>query len=144
LGDPPLSIKSNETIVIHLDEAGNLTFSKSSTSFFVLTTIARIALVAQFNELNVLRERLIKEGIVIDYFHASEDRQGVRNAVFEIIRSGLRTIRIDSLIVEKCKTEPALQAEEQFYPRMIWFFALKLSRGAPQVSARALPKASHN
>jgi len=43
----------------------------------------------------------------------------VRNAVFAIIARHLDGVRIDSLIVEKRKTGPALQPVEHFYPRML-------------------------
>lgn len=109
------------TLVIHLDESGDLTFSKNGTRYFVLTTIARIAPVSPFENLILLRDELSQDGMNIDYFHASEDRQMVRDRVFAIIQTGLKNIRIDSLIVEKCKTGPALQVPEEFYPRMLWY-----------------------
>jgi hypothetical protein len=41
--------------------------------------------------------------------------------VFAIIGNDLTDLRIDSLIVEKPKTGPALQVLEKFYPRMIGY-----------------------
>ena len=60
-----------------------------------------------------------RRGTGLEYFHAAEDRQAVRNAVFAIIARHLEGVRIDSLIVEKRKTGPALQPVEHFYPRML-------------------------
>ena len=57
----------------------------------------------------------------MEYFHAAEDRQAVRDRVFAIITSNIGNLRIDSLIVEKPKTGPAFQVVEKFYPRMIGY-----------------------
>ena len=71
--------------------------------------------------LSSLKYDLIEVGLDIEYFHASEDRQAVRDQVFAIISNNLRDFRIDSLIVEKRKTGPALQVLERFYPKMIGY-----------------------
>ncbi|MCI5137873.1 MAG: hypothetical protein D3922_05550 [Candidatus Electrothrix sp. AR1] len=39
--------------------------------------------------------------------------------MFGIIKENIADLRIDSLIVEKNKIVPALQASEEFYPRML-------------------------
>ncbi len=68
-----------------------------------------------------LKYDLIEIGLDIEYFHAAEERQPVRNQVFAIIAASLGNMRLDSLIVEKRKTGPALQVIEKFYPRMIGY-----------------------
>jgi len=60
-------------------------------------------------------------GLNIECFHASEDKQIVRNQVFGIIANNLDKFRIDSLIVDKCKTVPGLQKMENFYPEMVGY-----------------------
>ena len=39
--------------------------------------------------------------------------------MFSIIRDNIADLRVDSLIVEKSGAAPALQAPEEFYPRML-------------------------
>lgn len=112
---------SGRVITVFLDEGGNLDFSPSGTRYFCLTTITRDAQPPQFLQLNDLRADLAAGGACIPYFHASEDRQVVRDAVFKIICSGMGSVRIDSLIVEKSKTGPALTHPMQFYPKMLWY-----------------------
>lgn len=72
-------------------------------------------------ELIELKYDLVELGTNLEYFHAAEDRQAVRNAVFSIIARHLAGVRVDSLIVEKRKTGPALQPVEHFYPRMLGY-----------------------
>jgi hypothetical protein len=78
-----------------------------------------------------LKYDLIEFGLDIEYFHATEDSQAVRDRVFAIIARNLRSIRIDSLIVEKPKTGPALQAENEFYPRMLGYLVRFVLRRLP-------------
>jgi hypothetical protein len=62
---------------------------------------------------------LIETGIEIEYFHASEDKQVVRDKVFGIIKKHFVHSKIDSLVVEKSKTHPNLRHELTFYPKML-------------------------
>jgi hypothetical protein len=66
-----------------------------------------------------LKYDLVEQGIDLEYFHAAEDKQATRNRVFEIIRRHLDGVRVDALLVEKCKTAPALRVEEKFYAHML-------------------------
>lgn len=61
---------------------------------------------------------MIDKGVDIEYFHAAEDRQAVRDGVFKII-ADLTNLRIDSVIVEKRKTAPKIRPLKLFYPRII-------------------------
>jgi len=71
--------------------------------------------------LSKLRYDLIETGLDVQCFHASEDRQAIRDLVFGIIAANLDKYRVDSVIVEKCKTGPSLRADSQFYPRMLGY-----------------------
>lgn len=74
-----------------------------------------------YPELVELRYELIEQGYNIERFHATDDRQAVRDRVFDIIKNNKVSYRIDSLIVEKRKTGPALQKDIIFYPRMFGY-----------------------
>lgn len=108
-------------LYVFLDEAGNLDFSPKGTRYFCLTSIAKQRPFPSYEELVTLRYDLIEMGLDIERFHASDDRQAVRNHVFKIIAQHLSNMRIDSVIVEKRKTGPALRADTQFYPRMLGY-----------------------
>ena len=57
----------------------------------------------------------------IQYFHASENKQAVRNKVFDIIENDMGRFIVDSVIVEKRKTGYALQESRLFYPKMLGY-----------------------
>lgn len=64
---------------------------------------------------------LIEAGYNMEYFHCSHDNQHVTRRVFEIIESNLSAIRVDGLLIEKCKTNPSLQEPKTFYPKMLGY-----------------------
>jgi len=70
-----------------LDEGGNLDFSDNGTNYFVLTSISKERPFEAYKEMLELKYDLIESGLDIEYFHASEDRQSVRDRVFGIIRN---------------------------------------------------------
>jgi hypothetical protein len=112
---------SPQYLYVFLDEAGDFNFSLTGTRIFSITTITNIRPFPWDASLMSLKYDLIEVGLDIEYFHAAEDRQAVRDKVFAIIGNDLTDLRIDSLIVEKRKTGPALQVLEKFYPRMIGY-----------------------
>lgn len=106
-------------LYIFLDEAGNLDFSPTGTRFFLLGAVTKERPFHAYKELTELKYDLAELGTELEYFHASENAQPVRTRVFDVIRRNLAGVRIDSLVVEKRKTGPALQIEEKFYVRML-------------------------
>lgn len=112
---------SNRCLYVFLDEGGNFDFSGNGTKYFTLTAVTAARPFCWYGPLASLKYDLIEEGSEIDCFHASEDEQEVRNRVFRCIADNLVSLRIDSLIVEKRKTGPALQPVAKFYPRMMGY-----------------------
>jgi hypothetical protein len=108
-------------LYIFLDEAGNLDFSPMGTRYFLLSSVTKERPFLAYKELTELKYDLAETGMDIEYFHASEDTQAVRNSVFDIIRRNLTDVRVDTLVVEKRKTGPALRIEERFYPEMLGY-----------------------
>ncbi|MFA6135214.1 MAG: DUF3800 domain-containing protein [Phycisphaerae bacterium] len=115
------STPASRYLYVFLDEGGNLDFSPAGTKYFVLSSLTKERPFHAGKELIELKYDLVELGTNLEYFHAAEDRQAVRNAVFAIIARHLEGVRVDSLIVEKRKTGPALQPVEYFYPRMLGY-----------------------
>jgi len=96
-------------------------FSPSGTKYFLLTSVVKLRPFQIAPELDKLKYDLIESGLDIEYFHATEDKQSVRDQVFGIIQRYLPNLRIDSLIVEKSKAGPALYDVLHFYPLMLGY-----------------------
>lgn len=113
--------KEKHALYIFLDEGGDFNFSPTGSRFFTITSIAKVRPFNVSKALHSLKFDLLEDGVDIEHFHASEDKQKTRDKVFEIIKNNLEDQVIDSIIVEKCKTGPALQVAVKFYPRMIGY-----------------------
>ena len=118
---------------VFLDESGNLDFSSSGTRFFVLTSVTMKRPFPAYDALNEYRYKCIEQHTDLEYFHCAEDSKGLRAGVFRCISDSLTEMRIDSLVVEKPKTGPALRADLRFYPEMLGHL---LKWVAPRVQRR--------
>ena len=112
---------SGRFLYLFLDEAGNFDFSPQGTQYFMLTAVSKERPFHAYQEMTELKYDLVEKGEKIEYFHASEDKQAVRDQVFGIIQRHLKGVRIDSLVIEKRKTGPSLHAAERFYPKMLGY-----------------------
>lgn len=113
------------TLYIFLDEGGNFDFSRSGTRFFTLTCVSlyrpfRLHTALDTYKYNLIEHR-IKPRIEMEYFHCANDNRHVRSKVFEMLGQEVPPESVDAVIVEKCKTGPALQAPEKFYPKMLGY-----------------------
>ncbi len=119
----------NKVLYILIDESGNLIFTPKSSKFFVATAVVTDKLSDRFvvdcfrlkNELLIKVEDLrktnkINDSYKLEYFHASEDLQLVRDTVFKVIEKQ-NDIKVFSVVTEKKKTHSNLQNPEHFYIR---------------------------
>lgn len=106
---------------IFLDEGGNLTFSDKGSEYFTMTGVLMKRPFSLEPILHELRFDLIEEGVEIEEFHATDDRQATRDRVFEKIETNCSSLRADSIIVEKRKTHPKVQQPERFYPETLGY-----------------------
>jgi hypothetical protein len=111
----------DQSLYVFLDEGGNFDFTAGGTPYFLLTSIVKERPFAAYQDTTGLKYDLIETGANIEYFHAAEDAQATRNRMFDVIERRLKGVRIDSLIIEKRKTGPALQHPEKFYPKMLGY-----------------------
>ena len=118
-------------LYVFLDEGGNFDFSPGGTKYFILSALSKERPFQAYQEMTELKYDLIEKGEEIEYFHASEDKQAVRDQVFGIIQRNIKGVRIDSLVVEKRKAGPALRAEDQFYPRMMGYLLRYVLKAYP-------------
>lgn len=99
-----------KTLYIFIDEAGNFDFTPKGTKFFVLTAITTTQPLKSRGRFLKLRYELLKDGVNQEYFHATEDRQLVRDLVFENIKE-LDDFEIDCVVAQKNKTNPSFYIE---------------------------------
>lgn len=103
------------------DEAGNFDFSRNrgASRYFAIATATVEDASALGAGMLDLRRSLAADGIALEScFHATEDSQVVRDAVFKYISGA--PIRIDATLFEKSKAQPQTRTDEYFY-KLAWF-----------------------
>jgi hypothetical protein len=120
-----------KTLYLFIDESGNFDFSPKGTRFFVLTILSTTNPYDIGAPLLKLRYDLLQNyacGPRMEeqgYFHASEDAQQVRNAVFSILSKIDCAMRIDSVIAQKNRAAPLFHQEPMRFYKMLGETALK-------------------
>ena len=104
------------SVFLFFDESGDLNFSPSGSKYFVFGALTTRKPASLLRPLSDLRYDLISSGLEIEEFHASEDRQAVRDQVFQII-ADVGDFDFDAVIVEKRKANPVLHDPIRFYPQ---------------------------
>lgn len=114
------TIKTLENaLYIFLDEGGNFDFSLKGTKYITFSALSKVTPLDEIHELSQLKYSLWKEGHEMERFHATEDLQFIRDKVFGIPCNNLSTYRLDTIVVEKRKTNPILQDDMvRFYRTM--------------------------
>ena len=100
---------------IFLDESGNFDFESPETRYFVMTSVSMYRPFPVCEALDSCKHDFLEDGLDIEYFHCSPDKNHVRERVMGLIADHLEDMRIDSLIVEKRETPPELREERRFY-----------------------------
>jgi hypothetical protein len=100
-----------KTLYLFIDESGNFDFSPKGSKYFIVTALATYDPVIDRELLLRLRYELLQQGTDQEYFHASEDKQSVRDAVFEILAGIEDHYEVHSVIAQKNKAHPSLYKE---------------------------------
>ncbi len=110
-----------QAVYVFIDEAGDFNFSPTGSSYYHFTAISGTRPFPLDGPLVELRFDLIEQGHDIEYFHACDDRQVVRDAVFSVIQGGIKHFRVDTVVVQKTRTNPTIRPPERFYPLMLGY-----------------------
>ena len=103
-----------DSLFIFVDESGNFDFSHTGTRHFVMAGVAALAPIESAATIQALKYQLLAEGHDQSEFHATQDRQEVRNRVFSAI-SGLANIRSHVIFGDKHLAAPALQSDTSLH-----------------------------
>jgi hypothetical protein len=107
---------------VYGDESGNFDFSrnKGASRYFILTTVtmSNHSIAAELHE---LRRELTWSGHDLEgQFHATEDKQAVRDEVFKILDR--HEFRVDITLLDKPKSRPDVRSSEERFYKTAWFF----------------------
>jgi hypothetical protein len=112
-------------VFVFADEAGDFVFKRAAgaSRYFILGTATMYDCGVGTDLLNLRRELALRGRFVLQEFHASHDKQRVRDLVYEVIRQS--PIRIDATILDKRKTQDHLRADHLRFYKQAWFLHFK-------------------
>jgi hypothetical protein len=116
------------TVYVFADETGNFDFSlqrDASRYFGVGTIVLRDDQPAALSSsMAQLRRDLAWRGLGLDsFFHATTDRQRVRDEVFGLIAN--HEFIFDATLLEKSKSRPHLRATDHDFYKYAWYYHFK-------------------
>ena len=112
-------------IYLFADESGNFDFSTQhgASKYFILTTLTAPDC-SLGDGLLALRRDLAWSGAGLDTeFHATTDKQTIRDEVFKVLQG--HEFRIDATILEKAKAKPSIRPTEERFYQMAWYLHMK-------------------
>lgn len=119
-----------EPIYIFIDESGDFNFSKSGTKYYTFTALITKTPCRFHNEIKDLQISILSgaklshlgleylDEHLCEHFHATEDKQPVRDLFFNLI-SSMNTFKANSIVIQKNKTNPSLYKPKTFYPQFL-------------------------
>jgi Protein of unknown function (DUF3800) len=127
-------VVGSRRVYLFADEAGNFDFSvtRGASRYFILGSVT-VESPQIGADLLALRRELAWQGHGLDSaFHATEDKQVVRDRVFELIAAA--DLRVDATVLDKRKTQPQYADDPEAFYRLAWYLHLKYV--APRVTRR--------
>lgn len=97
-----------DTLFIFIDESGNFDFSPKGTRHFVMAAVSALAPLSTAATMQAIRYRLLAQGHDVPGFHASEDRQFVRDHVFQAM-SEMKFVRTHVVHGNKSQLDATLR-----------------------------------
>lgn len=115
------------------DEAGDFVFQpprQGISRYFIIGTVT-LEDCEIGDELLALRRELAWDGVHLDSFHATTDKQRVRNQVFEQI-AACDGLRFDATILDKRKTIEKYRRDPILFYKLAWYLHFKFV--APRIA----------
>jgi hypothetical protein len=110
---------------VFADEAGDFTFAKGAniSRYFIVCTVVMDSCKIGEDLLWLRRELAWKKVPLGDYFHATADKQQVRDDVFKLIQG--QNFTIYATIMEKSKAQPQVRSTQQQFYKYGWLYLFR-------------------
>jgi len=107
---------------VFADEAGCFAFNRHqrASRYFIICTVSLDSCAVGDRLMSLRRDLAWKKAPLRDYFHACEDRQEIRDAVFAEIAKEKFTVQ--ATILEKSKAQPQTRVSEQRFYQYAWYY----------------------
>lgn len=114
-------------VYVFADEAGDFTFERSpkASRYFIACAVAMEDCDVGLELLRIRRELAWSDAPIGDQFHASEDKQVVRDRVFQVIADS--KIRVFAQVLEKSKAQPQIRSSKHRFYQHAWYYLFRFT-----------------
>lgn len=109
---------NNRVLYLYFDESGNFDFRPSGTPYFLMTCAATFRPFNVGGVLTNLRYDLIEHGKCLEEFHACEDKNDVREYVYDVLSIEPQSFRVYSAIVHKAAVPEQFRTAKDIYSKV--------------------------
>lgn len=113
-----MELLREKTLFVFVDESGNLDFGAKGTKFYVLAAVATTDPIQTAAMLQKLKYRHLRRGEDVEFFHASEDLQYIRNEVTAEIQKLQGQITAHCIFAQKNQASQDLREGTKFYTEL--------------------------
>jgi hypothetical protein len=131
---------------IFIDESGSFDFSAQGTKHFILTAVSATQCADLFAGFFDLKQRIATTGLDLEEFHATNDRQAVRDQMYAFLEQHCDhdCFTIDSIIAQN----PTIREPAVFYAKLLrillkWVFRSRVTGEIDQVLVWAARIGTH-
>lgn len=115
-------------LYVFIDESGDFNFTPSGSKFYTITAVITHQPWEKIDEISFKRHSILSgeelnalsneylENFLCHAFHASEDRQPVRDEFFKLIQA-MKYFKAHSIVIRKNKTNPILRDPHKLYSK---------------------------
>lgn len=109
-------------LFVFADEAGCFEFSKKQnvSKYFILCTISMESCELSHSLLELKRRLIWEQKPVGDHFHATTDKQAVRDEVYNVLMK--HDFKIHATVMEKTKAQPHTRATKPTFYQYGWYY----------------------
>ncbi|MBD3279571.1 MAG: hypothetical protein GF390_02560 [Candidatus Pacebacteria bacterium] len=120
---------ANKPLYVYIDEGGDFNFTPSGSKVYTITAVITHAPWESLDEISALRHRILTgelhpqlsqtylENCLCHKFHATEDKQVVRDDFFEII-GNMEYIKAHGIVIKKNLANPSFRKPSRFYSKV--------------------------
>lgn len=109
-------------LFLFADEAGDFAFKRGPniSNFYIVCTVTMTNCDIGMKLLDLRRRLAWRDAPIKDCFHASHDRQVIRDAVFEVLAA--ETFDIHATVMEKAKAQPQVRTSDLRFYKYGWHY----------------------
>ena len=107
------------------DEAGDFNFSRhpKASKYYIVCTITCDSCSIGTALLDLRRDLIWNKAPVAEYFHAAEDKQAIRDRVFDVLKA--QNFSIQATIMEKSKAQPHVRITNHRFYHYGWYYGTR-------------------